>query len=84
MNTRRNVSCEGMPCFSARKFFSHAALLWAYSALSSQLWSARNHATDGHDHHLKQVVLHFVGTSGIVYLGKWIDEVFEQGALRST
>ena len=41
--------------------------------------SASNHSTDGHDENLEQVVLHFVGASGIVSLGKGIDEVFEQG-----
>ena len=84
MNTRRNVSCDGMPCFSVRKLFSHPSLLWAYSTLGIQrtifpTLCASNHATDGHDENLEQVVLHFGGAAGIVYLSKCIDEVVEQG-----
>ena len=41
--------------------------------------STSNHTTDGHDEHLKQVMLHFVVASGGVYLGKCVDELFEQG-----
>src|SRR5437879_7594843 len=41
--------------------------------------SASNHSTDGHDQNLYEVMLHFVFASGVVYLGKCIDELFEQG-----
>ena len=37
MNTRRNVSCDGMPFASSRKVRSHASLLRPYRAMSSQL-----------------------------------------------
>lgn len=33
----------------------------------------------GHDQNLYQVMLHFVFASRIIYLGKSIDELFEQG-----
>jgi hypothetical protein len=79
MNTRRKVSWEGIPCFNVRKLLSQTSLLLAYSAMSSQLWSASNHSADGHDQNLYQVVLYFVLTSGIVYLRKCLDELFEQG-----
>ena len=41
--------------------------------------SASNHSADGHDQNLYQVMLYFVFASRIVYLGKGIDELFEQG-----
>jgi hypothetical protein len=37
MNTRRNVSCEGMPFGKSRNVLSQASLLRPYSAMSSQL-----------------------------------------------
>jgi len=37
MNTRRKVSCEGMPFASSRKVLSQASLLRPYSAMSFQL-----------------------------------------------
>jgi len=37
MNTRRKVSCEGMPFGSSRNVLSQASLLRPYSAMSSQL-----------------------------------------------
>ena len=68
-----------MPCFNVRKLLSQTSVLLAYNAMSSQLWSASYHSTDGHDQNLEQVMLHFVVASGVVDLGKCIDEVFEQG-----
>jgi hypothetical protein len=47
--------------------------------MSSQLSAPAITCAVGHEEHLKQVVLHFVGASGIVYLGKDSDEMFEQG-----
>ena len=47
--------------------------------MSSQLSAPAITRAVGHDENLEQVVLHFVGASGIVYLGKGIDELFEQG-----
>ncbi len=79
MNTRRKVSWEGMPFFNVRKLLNQTSLLLAYSAMSSQFGAASNHSTDGHDQNLYQVMLHFVFASGVVYLGKCIDELFEQG-----
>lgn len=78
MNTRRKVSCEGMPCFNVRKLLSHASLLLAYRAISSQLSAQAITRTVGHDQNLDQVVRHFVRASGIVYLGKGVEELFEQ------
>jgi hypothetical protein len=37
MNTRRKVSCEGMPFGSSRKVRSQSSLLRPYRAMSSQL-----------------------------------------------
>ena len=79
MNTRRKVSCEGMPCFNVRKLLNHTSLLLAYSAMSSQLSAQAITRAVGHDQNLYQVMLYFVFASRIVYLGKGIDELFEQG-----
>jgi hypothetical protein len=40
---------------------------------------ASNHSTDGYNQNLFQVVLHFIFASGIIYRGKGINELFEQG-----
>ena len=75
MNTRRKVSCEGIPFFNVRKLLSYSSLLLAYfPALSTS-----NHSTDGDNQDLEQVVVHFGGASRIVDLSKGIDEVVEQG-----
>jgi hypothetical protein len=79
MNTRRKVSWEGMPFFNVRKLLNHTSLLLAYSAMSSQLSAQAITRAVGHDQNLYQVMLHFVFASGVVYLGKCLDELFEQG-----
>jgi hypothetical protein len=38
-----------------------------------------NHSTDSHDQNLDQVVLYFIFASRIVYFGKGVDKVVEQG-----
>ena len=46
--------------------------------------STSNHSTDGHDENLEQVMLHFVVASGVVDLGKCIDELLRaRWSLRS-
>src|ERR1051326_7355026 len=40
---------------------------------------ASNHSTDGYHQDFRQIMFHFILASGIIYLGKGFDEVFEQG-----